>query len=106
MQYNFDEVIDRKGSNSVKWDFLDLFFDDKELLPLWVADMDFRVPQPVIEALEKVAKHGVFGYSSHKTAEYAKAVKDWMKRRHNWNIDEEWIVYSPGVVPAIAFIVR
>lgn len=106
MKYNFDKVVDRNGTRSVKWDFVHRFFREEDLLPLWVADMDFQCPKPVIDALEKRVKHGIFGYSSANTEDYHKAVIGWMKRRHNWDIDRKWIVYTPGVVPALAICVQ
>jgi len=105
MKYNFDEVIDRKNTGSMKWDFYGRLFDEEDIIPMWVADMDFRSPKPVIEALEKVARFGVFGYTE-ETESYHEAVIEWLKRRHNWTIRKEWLHYSPGVVPALHWIVK
>ena len=93
--WSFDEVIDRSDSQSVKWDTY-----DKELLPLWVADMDFRAPEPIINAIIERAKHGVFGYSYFYSA-YYNAVLGWFKRHYNWEINREWLSFTPGVIPAI-----
>ena len=108
MKYDFDKIIDRTNTHSVKWDkiLLKEFFGTADVLPLWVADMDFQCPQPVIEAVKKKAEEGIYGYSWHKTPEYFNAISGWMKRRHNWDIDNEWIVFSPGIVPAINVIIR
>ncbi|MFX1538169.1 MAG: MalY/PatB family protein [Promethearchaeota archaeon] len=108
MKYDLGKVIDRTHTNSLKWDeiVLEKLFKSKDLLPLWVADMDFPCPKPVIAAIKKRAEHGIYGYSFHKLPSYNQAVADWMKRRHNWEIDFEWIVYSPGVVPAINMLIR
>jgi cystathionine beta-lyase len=109
MIYRFDERIDRSGTNSVKWDpaiyskFLGAGGED--FLPLWVADMDFKVPQVVIDRLIKRAKHGIFGYSAPTDA-YYEAVKWWQKTRHGWAIERDWITITPGVVPALHFIVQ
>ncbi len=108
MKYDFDKIIDRKGTHAIKWDkhLLEEFFGTSDVLPLWVADMDFQCPQPLIEAMKQKAEEGIYGYSWHKTPEYFDAVTSWMKRRHNWEIEKEWIVYSPGIVPAINVMIR
>ena len=108
MKYNFDRIIDRNGTFSVKWDkdFLREQFKSDDVLPLWVADMDFQCPQPVIDALKRRAEQEIYGYSWHKTSVYLDAVSNWMRRRHEWKIDNEWIVFSPGIVPAIKMLVQ
>jgi cystathionine beta-lyase len=110
MKYNFDKIIDRKNSFSLKWskEALKKFFgsDDDDLLPLWVADMDFECPKPVIDAIKKEAEGGVYGYNWHITPTYLDAVISWMNRRHQWKVDPKWIVYSPGIVPAINMIIQ
>ena len=108
MKYDFDKVIDRTNTHSVKWDknVLKEFFETADILPLWVADMDFQCPQPVVEAIKKKAEEGIYGYSWHKTPDYFNSILGWMKRRHNWEIDKDWIVFSPGIVPAIDIIIR
>lgn len=103
-QYDFDEVIERRGFGSIKWDFTDKYFPGNDILPMWVADMDFRSPKPVIEALRKVADHGIFGYAGVPES-YCNAVMAWMKKRHNWQIEKDWMVYSPGVVPALHMLI-
>jgi cysteine-S-conjugate beta-lyase len=117
MTYNFDLEIDRSGTSCVKWEFLvsDDFIEfgdhahprlgQHRHLPLWVADMDFQCPAPVIEALEQRARQGVFGYTM-PTPSYYQAVIDWMARRHHWPVDCEWMVLTPGVVPALFMLVR
>lgn len=117
MKYNFDEEIGRKGTNSGKWEFVpregdptkfdhtDQFFGEDRLLPMWVADMDFRCAQPIVEALAARVQHGIFGYSM-ATDSYYQAVVAWMHRRHGWAIQPEWIVTSPGVVAALNFLMR
>ena len=104
-EYDFDEIIDRHKTGSLKWDALQERFGAEDLLPLWVADMDFRAPQPVIDALTLRAQHGVYGYSSFLPA-YYDSVIGWYKRRYNWEIKREWLVYTPGVVPAINFAIQ
>ncbi len=113
----FDVEIDRRGTNSVKWEFkqkpndptsvepTDRFFGPDRMLPMWVADMDFRCPEPVIQALVERAQRGVFGYTVPTDAFY-QSVVSWMRRRHGWEIDPEWICTAPGVVPALHMLVR
>lgn len=97
--FNFDEVIQRRGTKSAKWDAR------PNVLPLWVADMDFLVPEAITEAIIERAKHGIYGYTL-PPAEYYQAIIDWVQRRHGWTIKKEWIVFSPGVVPALATSVK
>jgi cystathionine beta-lyase len=105
MSFDFDSVIDRHNTNSMKWDFMDSFFSMKGLLPLWVADMDFRAPDSVIDAVKNVAEHGIFGYSGIPDS-YYDALIQWMEQRHRWKIRREWSVFTPGVVPALYMLVR
>lgn len=103
-KYDFDRVIDRKNTNCFKWDARPCQ-EDPELLPLFVADMDFETVPEVKEALTDRIAHGVFGYSIVPDS-YYEAVQRWMKRRHDWEIEKEWIVPFPGIVPALKAIVR
>ena len=114
MQYNFDRVIPRTGTDCIKWDFYghgsvpvewNGCEGENRTLPLWVADMDFPSPKPVIDALVERAQHGFFGYTG-LTREYYEAVIQWMKKRHGWEIEQEWIVTTPGVVNGLHQIVR
>ncbi len=108
MRYDFDRVIDRSETNSLKWDkhYLKEHFETDDVLPFWVADMDFQCPQPVIEAVKKRAAEEIYGYSWHKTPSYLNAVAHWMKRRHKWEIETDWIVFSPGIVPAVYMLIQ
>ena len=83
MQYDFNTVIDRCGTGSAKWDYCDERFGVKGLLPMWVADMDFRAPQPIIDAIKNAADVGFFGYFRVGQS-YYEALIDWMERRHQW----------------------
>ncbi len=105
MEYNFDKVIDRKGTASVKHDLTEKNGYPADVLPMWVADMDFQAPKCVLEALEKSVKHGIFGYS-FPTEGYSKAVCSWFRRRFDWAVEPEWIVQTPGVVFAVSAAVR
>lgn len=100
MNYNFDEIIDRHQTASVKYDLRKVIFGKEEVFPMWVADMDFRTPDFVMEAIRKRAEHEILGYSI-RTDDYFDALIGWLKRRHNWEIEKEWVAFSPGVVPAV-----
>jgi cysteine-S-conjugate beta-lyase len=103
--HHFDSVPSRKGTSSVKWDMTNTVFGRDDVLPMWVADMDFPPPPQVIEILNDRLKHGIFGYTF--TGEpLGEAVSGWMKERHNWEIQKNWLLYSSGIVPAIATIIR
>jgi cystathionine beta-lyase len=94
---NFDQEIDRQGTYSFKWER----YKGRDILPLWVADSEFRCAEPIVEALKARAEHGVYGY--HLPAQYEpanQAVVSWLKDKHNWDVKPEWIVWTPGVVPA------
>lgn len=93
--FNFDHIVDRRHTNSYKWDTT-----PEGVTPMWVADMDFRTAPCIIEALRRRVDHGVFGYTA-VPKEYYDAVCDWMKRRHGWEINPGHIIYTIGVVPAI-----
>jgi len=105
MKYNFDAIIDRRGTGSEKWDMCDTIFSGTGLLPLWVADMDFQSPPEVISALTERAAHGIYGYTAYTGSAY-ESVINWFSTRHGWDIKKEWIVYSPGVVPALSLLVQ
>ncbi len=93
MQYNFDELIDRRNSDSIKWHYY-----NEDVLPMWVADMDFRSPQPVIDAIQQRADHGIFGYA-HDVPGLKEAIINWLKEHYSWQVQADDIVYVPGVVP-------
>ena len=101
MKYDFDEIIDRRGTNCVKWDGA----ENPDVLPMWVADMDFRTAPAIIEALRSRVDHGIFGYTRVPQS-YYEAVTGWFARRHGWNIDKDWIIYTSGVVPALSAIIK
>ncbi len=117
MTYDFDTIIDRSNTNSVKWDFVydhgkmtprphsENILDKDNLLALWVADMDFSAPPTVVDALVKRAQHGVFGYAM-PTDSYFDAIIGWMQRRHDWTVEKDWILTAPGVVPSLNFLVQ
>lgn len=101
MKYNFDELVPRHGSNSYKWDSA----GSEDVLPMWVADMDFRTAPAVVEALRKRVEHGIFGYVKVPAA-YYDAIGDWFKRRHSWRVEKDWVLFTTGVVPALSAIIK
>ena len=102
---NFDEIIHRKDTDSLKYDFAARRGMPEGLLPLWVADMDFKTPPCVTEALVEKSRHGIFGYSESSEA-YFEVLRDWFLRRFQWQIQPEWLVKTPGVVFAICAAIR
>ena len=102
---NFDEIINRKGTDCLKYDFADRRGYPLDVLPFWVADMDFKTSSYIEDALVERAKHGIFGYSEGRD-EYFNAVKRWMKAHHNWDVERSWLVKTPGVVNALALAVK
>lgn len=104
-KYNFDEIIQRKGTNCLKHDATELYFKEKDLLPLWVADMDFKTPDFIVDAIKKRVEHEIYGYTFRPNS-YFNSIISWMKRRHNWDIKKEWISFSPGVVSGLTFAIE
>lgn len=100
MKYNFDEIINRENTASVKYDLRKEIFKNENVIPMWVADMDFKTPDFIIRAIKERLNHEVFGYSIRSKSYYSSIV-NWLKRRHQWDVEEEWISFSPGIVPAI-----
>ena len=105
MPTNFDEIIDRRGTASIKYDFAAERGYPNGLLPFWVADMDFRAPAPVLDALARRTAHGIFGYTQVKD-DYFGVLQNWFRTRHNWDVARRELVVTPGVVFAIATAVR
>lgn len=101
MKYNFDEIIERRGTCSYKWDSA----PESGILPMWVADMDFRTAQPIVDAVKRRASLGVYGYTRVPDSYYS-AVVNWFASRHQWTMDKEWIIYTSGVVPALSAVIK
>ena len=101
MKFDFDKQISRRGTNSYKWDSA----KSEDVLPMWVADMDFHTAPSIVEALQRRVAHGIFGYTRVPDS-YYEAVTGWFARRHGFQIDREWIIYTSGVVPAISAIIK
>ncbi len=101
MKYDFDKIIDRRGTNSYKWDTP----EEDGVIPMWVADMDFCTAPAVVQAVTRRAQHGIYGYVTVPEA-YYQATIDWFGTRHHWAIERDWILYTSGVVPAISAIIK
>lgn len=101
MKYDFDELVQRRGSDCCKWDSA----ADGDVLPMWVADMDFRVAPAIVEALRRRVEHGIFGYTRVPDS-YYEAVTGWFAHRHGWTFDRRWMIYTSGVVPALSAVIK
>jgi cystathionine beta-lyase len=100
--WNFDEPDGREGTDCIKYDRREDTFGVKDIIPMWVADMDFNTPDFVVESLQKRLDHQIYGYS-FRSSEYFQSMISWIKTRHNWTVEKEWISFSPGIVPALNF---
>ncbi|MDR1542904.1 MAG: PatB family C-S lyase [Prevotellaceae bacterium] len=105
MTCNFDKIIDRHGTNALKTDALAERYSDADLLPLWVADMDFATPEPIVSALKKRLEHPIFGYTQTPES-YFESIINWLKIRQNFNVKRKWLSYIPGVVKGIGMAVN
>jgi cystathionine beta-lyase len=105
MKYDFDIVYDRKNTGCAKWDAVKAIFGADDVIPMWVADMDFPSAAPIVEALKRRAGHPFFGYAMPGPS-LTEAVVDRVKRRFNWKIESEWVVFTPGIIPALSIAVR
>ena len=101
MKYDYDKIIPRRGTNSVKWDVA----KEDGVIPMWVADMDFQAAPCIRQALKERMDHGVFGYTLVPNS-YYESIISWFDRRHQWHIERDWIIYTSGVVPAISAIIK
>ncbi|MFZ4858298.1 MAG: MalY/PatB family protein [Desulfuromonadaceae bacterium] len=105
-QLDFDRITERRNSGSAKWDDADALFGAEDVLPMWVADMDFTAPQPVLDALHERIDHGVFGYPGSRRDAMNASVTGWLARRHGWNVEPEWLATTSGVVSGIHLAVQ
>lgn len=97
MQHNFDELIERRGTECKKWNTY-----DADVIPMWIADTDFKCPQPVIDAMVKRAEHGIFGYPTNLNS-FEQSIVNWQKKRFGWEVQTDWVEYTPAVIPAIVY---
>ena len=105
MKYNFDEFIDRTSNYSAKWMELKSKFGRDDILPMWVADMDFKSPKPVIEAIKERAEQGIYGYTTRPES-YFETISKWQYKKHGWNVNKEMLIHSPGVVFSMSLIIQ
>lgn len=103
--YNFDKIIDRRGSGALKTDALQDLYGRSDLIPLWVADIDFELPSFILDPLRKRLEHSVFGYTA-EPADYWPSVIDWIKSHHGWDVKREWLTYIPGIVKGIGMVIN
>lgn len=104
-QYDFDKIIDRRGSGSIKVDAVEKVFGKAGLMPMWVADMDFETPDFIVDALKERMEHPIFGYTA-EPEDFRPAIMDWVYEHHGWKIENSWISYIPGIVKGIAMAVN
>jgi cystathionine beta-lyase len=105
LRYDFDKIVDRTGTESLKWVYPRKVLKVEDAIPMWVADMDFEAPPAVVEAVKRRAEHGVFGYPLVPPSFFAAAI-DWLKRRHGWEVEKKAMAMTPGIVPALNYCVR
>ncbi|WP_042276334.1 MalY/PatB family protein [[Clostridium] dakarense] len=105
MSYNFDAVIDRSNNFAAKWSEMDKKYGTNDLLPMWIADMDFKTAPCIIDALKSRLEQGIYGYTT-RPASYNESIANWSKRRYGWNIKPEWLIFSPGVIPTISILIQ
>lgn len=105
MKFNFDEPVNRKNTNSIKHDAMEAFMGAKDAIPMWVADMDFKSPPCIVDALKKRLEHEVFGYTI-KPQDFFDSIVNWMHKRHKWDIKKEWISFCPGVVAGFTLAIQ
>lgn len=104
-KYNFDELVDRTNTNCIKYDGRQMFFGTEDVLPLWVADMDFKTPDFIINALKERLEHEVLGYTFRDDS-YAESITNWLEKRHAWKVEKEWLSFSPGVVAGLTLSIE
>ncbi|WP_242862086.1 hypothetical protein [Clostridium intestinale] len=106
MKYNFDEVINRKGTYCTQWDYIEDRFKKKDLLPFSISDTDFKIPCPITDKLKEVMNHEIYGYTRWNHHDFKGAIADYYERRFNCFIDEDWILYSPSVMYSVSVLIR
>jgi cystathionine beta-lyase len=105
MKYDFDEIVDRSENYAAKFQEADIHYGTNDVIPLWIADMDFKTARPIIDAIEKRAEQGIFGYT-YRPDEYFEAVRDWQKKRHGYEPDIDNMAFAPGVIPGMRLIIN
>lgn len=103
--FNFDIIVSREGTDAIKYDYRKEYFGSEDVIPMWVADMDFSTPKCITDAIQQRAQHPIYGYTK-VTEEYLESIVNWQKTRHQWEIEKDWIIFSPGIVPAVNFAIQ
>lgn len=106
MQYNFDEIISRKGTYCTQWDYIEDRFGEKDLLPFSISDTDFRIPKPISEKIAEVMKHEIYGYSRWNHDDFKGSITGYYKRRFDTDMKNEWVIYSPSVMYSVSLLIR
>lgn len=106
MNYNFDEVNNRLGTYCTQWDYIEDRFGEKDLLPFSISDTDFKIPKPITKKILEVAKHEIYGYSRWNHHDFKSSITDFYKRRHNCDMKEDWVLYSPSVMYSVSILIR
>ncbi|MBQ1964996.1 MAG: aminotransferase class I/II-fold pyridoxal phosphate-dependent enzyme, partial [Tidjanibacter sp.] len=104
-KYDFDEIVPREGTDCLKYDARTEYFGREDVIPMWIADMDFKTPPFIMEALRKRLEHEVLGYT-RKCGAWMEAIRQWAKMRYDWQVEAEWVEHVSGIVPAIAFAIQ
>ncbi|CAH2214588.1 MalY/PatB family protein [Tepidibacter aestuarii] len=105
MKYDFDCIIDRSDNFSAKWSEMEKKYGSNDLLPMWVADMDFKAAPCIVDAIRDRLDQEIYGYTTRPDS-YNESIVNWVKRRHNWDIKSDWLIYSPGVIPSISLLIQ
>lgn len=105
MNNNFDSLIDRSNNFAAKWSEMDKKYGTNDLLPMWIADMDFKTAPCIIDALRGRLEQGIYGYTT-RPASYNESIASWIERRYGWNINPNWLIFSPGVIPTISILIQ
>lgn len=105
MEYNFNKLIDRSHTGAIKYEAREHVFGTEDVMPMWVADMEFKSPECIIKTMEQRLHHGIFGYTFRMDGFFSSII-NWLKKRHHWMVEKDWILFSPGVVPAINIAVE
>lgn len=105
MKYNFDCIIDRSNNFSAKWSEMEKKYGSNDLLPMWVADMDFKTAPCIVDAIRERLDQEIYGYTTRPDS-YNESIVNWVKKRHDWDIKSEWLIYSPGVIPSISLLIQ
>ena len=106
MKYNFDEVNNRLGTYCTQWDYIEDRFGEKDLLPFSISDTDFKIPKPITEKILEVAKHEIYGYTRWNHHDFKSSICEFYKRRHNCDMKEDWVLYSPSVMYSVSLLIR